>query len=844
MRYIQTSNKHIQFIEADDNGIIKSRGFEFGTVTYQISNGKITFYPVDTDKPWSQDLWSINIPFIMDGETYLTPEEAGAALGGIMDNSLLDKIEEVQQTVASQQQEIEDLDDNLSEVSDDLDAEVVRASAKDAEHDAAIDDLANDISDEEARATSAETALQTAINAETTRAMDEESAIRGSVNAEVSRATSAESALQASITAETNRAQSAETANANAISAEEDRAIAAETALHAEVVAETNRAQTAESGLQTSIASESNRAQSAETEIHNEISAERTRALNAESALSESINAEVTRATAKEASQDALISGLDTSLTAEINRATGAENGLRSDLNAEVSARTATDNSLIQRVTAVEVGKADANSVYTKQESDAKYATKDYVSGLTDNFYTKGQTNELLAAKADKANAVASAEYISNNKIINFKNIDGTVISSIDATDFIKDGMVDNVKVENGYLVITFNTDSGKEAISIPLTDIFDPANYYTKSEVNTALSGKVDNAAFNTLSGDVYSISGDVVTISGSVETVRQEITTISGDSYTKQEVNTAIDAATSGKADTSVVTAHTANTTVHVTASEKQAWNAKSDFSGDYNDLTNKPTIPSLDGYATEAYVSGYTYDKNTIDEKIAQGGTFDPTLYYKKSETSGATELSTAFSAKLDTTAYTPTDLSNYYTKGETSGKTEISNALSNKLDTTAYTPTDLSNYYQKSETSGKTELSTAFTNKQDVLVSGVSIKTINSQSLLGQGNIDIQGGGSSITVVQTTGTSTGDVMSQSAVTASLSGKADSSALTAHTANTTVHVTASEKQTWNNKSNFSGSYNDLTNKPTIPTIWTGTQAQFDAITVKNENTIYLVQ
>ena len=30
----------------------------------------------------------------------------------------------------------------------------------------------------------------------------------------------------------------------------------------------------------------------------------------------------------------------------------------------------------------------------------------------------------------------------------------------------------------------------------------------------------------------------------------------------------------------------------------------------------------------------------------------------------------------------------------------------------------------------------------------------------------------------------------------------------------------VTDSEKQTWNNKSDFSGSYNDLTNKPTIPT------------------------
>jgi hypothetical protein len=36
-------------------------------------------------------------------------------------------------------------------------------------------------------------------------------------------------------------------------------------------------------------------------------------------------------------------------------------------------------------------------------------------------------------------------------------------------------------------------------------------------------------------------------------------------------------------------------------------------------------------------------------------------------------------------------------------------------------------------------------------------------------------------------------------------------------------------------------SGSYNDLSNKPTIPTIWRGTQAQYDAITTPDNNTIY---
>ena len=48
-------------------------------------------------------------------------------------------------------------------------------------------------------------------------------------------------------------------------------------------------------------------------------------------------------------------------------------------------------------------------------------------------------------------------------------------------------------------------------------------------------------------------------------------------------------------------------------------------------------------------------------------------------------------------------------------------------------------DLSNYYTKQQTD------TLLGEKQPTLVSGTNIKTINNESLLGEGNIDIQGGG---------------------------------------------------------------------------------------------------
>ena len=43
---------------------------------------------------------------------------------------------------------------------------------------------------------------------------------------------------------------------------------------------------------------------------------------------------------------------------------------------------------------------------------------------------------------------------------------------------------------------------------------------------------------------------------------------------------------------------------------------WNNKSDFSGNYNDLINKPNIPNLDGYATQLYVNTRINGLATLD------------------------------------------------------------------------------------------------------------------------------------------------------------------------------------------------------------------------------------
>ena len=110
------------------------------------------------------------------------------------------------------------------------------------------------------------------------------------------------------------------------------------------------------------------------------------------------------------------------------------------------------------------------------------------------------EMNEELGS-VDTSNLGASLYYDSEAKHIELRNISDAVISSIDATAFIKDGMLDSVTVSGGNLNFVFNTDAGKETISIPLSEFFDASAYYTKAEINGSFLNKVSyNSDTNSL--------------------------------------------------------------------------------------------------------------------------------------------------------------------------------------------------------------------------------------------------------------------------------------------------------------------------------------------------------
>ncbi len=147
---------------------------------------------------------------------------------------------------------------------------------------------------------------------------------------------------------------------------------------------------------------------------------------------------------------------------------------------------------------------------------------------------------------------------------------------------------------------------------------------------------------------------------------------------------------------------------------------------------------------------------------------GGEVDLSDYYKKTETYNKAEVDTKI-AEIPSA-----DLTNYY------NKTEVDNKIADIPET------DLSNYYNKTETYSKVETDSLVDTKQDTLVSGTSIKTINGESVLGSGDIEI----SDATTVKLTGDQTIDGFKtfSSTLSGSITGNAGSATklVTARTIN----------------------------------------------------------
>ena len=122
-------------------------------------------------------------------------------------------------------------------------------------------------------------------------------------------------------------------------------------------------------------------------------------------------------------------------------------------------------------------GKADKTSLPSHIVSSVTYQDANVGEDTRPSITVDGTKTVLnLANKLEWDSNAKSLKLYSGNHLL----------ATVDGSTWVKDGMVESAAVVGNNLEITFNTDSGKEKISVPLTDVFNPDNYYNKTEIDS----------------------------------------------------------------------------------------------------------------------------------------------------------------------------------------------------------------------------------------------------------------------------------------------------------------------------------------------------------------------
>ena len=130
---------------------------------------------------------------------------------------------------------------------------------------------------------------------------------------------------------------------------------------------------------------------------------------------------------------------------------------------------------------------SDKGNVKFSQDTDGLSANVNIpvatVTGVKADDKVLSLTDKLVSATVSLEYGDAVSEALKGKKAIKLLGKKGTLISEIDASEFIKDGMLDTVELVKNpegqtagtYLKLTWNTDSGKgEPMFINVTDLID----------------------------------------------------------------------------------------------------------------------------------------------------------------------------------------------------------------------------------------------------------------------------------------------------------------------------------------------------------------------------------
>lgn len=287
-------------------------------------------------------------------------------------------------------------------------------------------------------------------------------------------------------------------------------------------------------------------------------------------------------------------------------------------------------------------GKADIDHVHdgyaTTDHSHTEYASSDDLQVLADVVDTKADTShahtEYSSAShihndyAAQVDLDILAEEVSN-KASSTHNHNSTYATLEHNHDDYSPLVHSHTPSEIGAAISGHNHDSDYASISAldelsmavsgkANTSHSHDDRYYTETEIDSKLVGKSDtththtgvydasgSAASALTSANAYTDSKIDALVGDGASTTLDTIGEISAAIEDNQEAIDLLNSAIANKANVIDLNAHANDNEIHITETERNHWNAKSNFSGNYNDLTNKPAIPSINGLASETYV-----------------------------------------------------------------------------------------------------------------------------------------------------------------------------------------------------------------------------------------------
>ena len=317
------------------------------------------------------------------------------------------------------------------------------------------------------------------------------------------------------------------------------------------------------------------------------------------------------------------------------------------------------------------------NSAITTFSSDNYYTEKKLGSGFTNNDATVTEAiDDLEYMVVNKEEAIAAAL-----NDLNGRKLDASAYTPTDLSNYYTKGET-----------------SGKTEISNALGGKVNTATY-TGHTADTSLhfSGN-EKRNLDALATNIESISGITSNDIANWNAAAARVDMTKYYQKTETSGSTELSTAFSNKADSSALTTHTSDTAIHITSAERTAWNAKADMSD----------IPSVNGYADSVQYNSATkkvefYHGTTAGTKVFE---YDASPFLIdgmvqnveiKNVTSGSSQV-TCLVVKFNTDAGKQDinipisqifDANNYYTTAQTSGATELQTAFNGKTDTATTT-----------------------------------------------------------------------------------------------------------------------------------------------------------